>query len=119
MTAPDLSSLSNAGTRRRAPRVLGPFEGRRCGILSTDIRIYDLSRGGCLIQSYHDVQPGRSLTIDIELPYEGWVTLKAETLYSRPDYGFAVKFVEVSEETGAVLDRVVARLAAEAAQGGS
>jgi hypothetical protein len=79
-----------------------------------DIRILDLSAGGCLIDSLHDVLPGRRITLDIHLPDEGWITLKAETLYSRSDYGFGVKFVEVPDNVRGHLDRQIDRLVDDA-----
>ena len=96
--------------RRRSPRVAGPFDGRREGPLPVHIRIHDLSVGGCLIQSFHDEPGGRRLKLAIELPYEGWVTLQAETLYARVDYGFAVKWVDVPDETRVKLERVINHL---------
>jgi hypothetical protein len=92
---------------RLDPRVPGPFEGRRVDLLSTPIRIHDLSRSGCLIQWYHEQTPGRRFTLEVELPEAGWVRLEAEPVYNRSDYGFAVKFVEVPTETMAKLDRVI------------
>ena len=96
-------------SRRRHARVPGPFEGRRGGLLPVSIRIHDLSVGGCLIESFHEQAVGRRMKIEIELPQEGWVTLQAEALYLRPDYGFAVRFVDVSDETRAKLERVIER----------
>lgn len=96
--------------RRRSPRVAGPFLGTRGGLLPVDIQIHDLSIGGCLIQSFHDEPGGRRIKLSIDLPYEGWVTLQAETLYMRVDYGFAVKWVDMPDDTRAKLEHVINRL---------
>ncbi len=98
---------------RRAPRVAGPFEGRRLGALELPLRIYDLSLGGCLIESYHEVTVGRRIDIEIELPVEGWITLQAEILYLREDFGFAVKFVTMDEQTRVKLARAVVHVLKE------
>ena len=74
------------------------------------IRIHDLSIGGCLIQCFHEEPVGRRVKIAVELPYEGWVTLDAEILYARRDYGYAVKWVDVPADIHAKLDRVIHRL---------
>lgn len=87
--------------------------GRRLGALTTDLHIHDLSIGGCLIESFHEVAPGRRLKLEIELPGEGWLALDAETLYNRTDYGFAVKFVDPPPSALAVLERVILRLKGE------
>lgn len=96
--------------RRRAPRVAGPFDGRRLGALSVALHIHDLSVGGCLIESYYEASVGRRIQVEIELPYAGWIRLHAEILYTRPDYGFAVKFVDVPDETLRKLEQVIDRL---------
>jgi hypothetical protein len=97
-------------SRRRYPRVLGPFDGKRGAVLPVAIRIHDLSVGGCLIQCFHEEPVGRRVKIAIELPYEAWVTLEAEILYARPDYGYAVKWVDLPPEMHAKLERVIDRL---------
>ncbi|MGH9201346.1 MAG: PilZ domain-containing protein [Vicinamibacterales bacterium] len=97
--------------RRAATRVAGPFDGRWVGALTLPLRIHDLSEGGCLIQAYHDQPPGQRFKLEIELPYEGWLSFEAETLYIRGGVGFAVKFIDVPSETQARLESVVHRLA--------
>jgi hypothetical protein len=92
---------------RLDPRVAGPFEGRRVDLLSTPLRIHDLSRSGCLIQWYHEQTPGRRFTLEVELPEVGWLRLEAEPVYNRSDYGFAVKFVDVPPETLTKLEQVI------------
>ena len=92
---------------RLDPRVAGAFEGRRVDLLSTPIRIHDLSRSGCLIQWYHEQTPGRRFTLEVELPDVGWLRLEAEPVYNRSDYGFAVKFVDVPPDVMATLDKVI------------
>jgi hypothetical protein len=92
---------------RLDPRVSGPFEGRRVDLLSTPIRIHDLSRSGCLIQWYHEQTPGRRFTLEVELPEVGWLRFEAEPVYNRSDYGFAVKFVDVPPDSLAKLDKVI------------
>jgi hypothetical protein len=95
------------GGRRRAPRVPGPFEGRRIGEPTVDIRIHALSVVGCLIQSAHEVPVGRHITVEIDLPYEGTVTLEAEIVNARRGHGFAVQFVNMTDEVRAVIERVI------------
>ena len=96
---------------RADQRVPGPFDGRWVGALTLPLRIHDLSEGGCLIQAYHDQAPGQRFTLEIELPYEGWISVEAETLYIRGGYGFAVKFIDIPSDTQEKLARVIHRLA--------
>lgn len=100
---------------REAIRVRGPFDGKWVADLTLPLRIHDLSIGGCLIEAHHPQSPGRRFTLEVELPLEGWISVEAETLYSRDDYGYAVRFVEMSDEVRARLDRVLRHLHPKAA----
>jgi hypothetical protein len=97
-------------TRRQHRRVPGPFTGKRGGFIPVAIHIHDLSTGGCLIQCFHEEALGKRITFHVELPYAGWVTLHAEVRDIRPEYGYAVEFVDMSEETRAILDDVIERV---------
>jgi hypothetical protein len=98
---------SPAKKTKRAPRINGPFQGRWRGALDFDLTVHDLSITGCLIESFHEVSTGRRMTLEIDLPDEGTISLVAESVYSRADFGFAVKFVELDPETRVKLARVV------------
>lgn len=112
------STVAHAGSgpagRRTDLRVAGPFEGRWVGALTVPVHIHDLSIGGCLIQAYHEQSPGRRFTLEIELPYHGWVSLEAESLYLREGYGFAAKFVEMADPVRDALESVIWRLLSKA-----
>jgi hypothetical protein len=98
--------------RRRHDRVTGPFDGQRVNALDTPVTIYDLSEGGCFVNSLHDQQSDVVITLKINLPYEGWIALRAVTLYRKPGFGFAVRFIDVSEESAARLKRSVEKIKA-------
>lgn len=97
-------------SRRGHHRVTGPFDGCRVGVLDTPLLIYDLSEGGCFVNSMYDTPVGQRLVLRISLPYEGIVTVDAETVYVRPGFGFAVRFVDVSDETRACLGSALDKL---------
>jgi len=94
-------------TAKRAPRINGPFQGRLRGAIDFDLTIHDLSITGCLIESVREISAGGQMTIEIDLPNEGTVSVVAESVYSRSDFGFAVKFVEMSPDTRVQLARAV------------
>lgn len=100
-------------SRRNELRVAGPFDARRIGPLPTPLRIHDLSAGGCLIECYYDVPVGKRMSLQIELPGEGWITLDAETVYLRDSFGFAVRFVNLSTANRARIERTIERLLIE------
>jgi hypothetical protein len=104
------SCASATDDRRQHERVNGPFDGRRLGDLDTPIRIYDLSEGGCFVNSMHEQQVGAIVVLEIELPYEGWITVTGQTLYRKPDFGYAVRFSGMSDEAALRLRRAVERL---------
>ncbi len=94
-----------AESRRVHTRVHGPFDGVRIGLLETPVQLYDLSRGGCFINSMHHQQPGIKLHLKIDLPHERWITVHAETLPRSNEFGYAVQFVKMSDECAERLER--------------
>jgi hypothetical protein len=62
------------------------------------------------VTSLYDGTPGEQLTLKIQLPSVGWITVDGETLYNRPDFGFAVRFTTMSEEARSAVVSVVESL---------
>ena len=93
---------------RRAPRIPGPFNGRRIGESTIELRVHGLSAVGCLIQSDRDIPVGRQVTMEIDLPYEeGTVRLDAEVVNTRPGYGFGVTFINLADEVREKIERLI------------
>lgn len=114
---PPAESAGADPSRRRHARVHGPFDGFRIGRLETPVRIYDLSQGGCFVNAMHQQRTETRMVLKIDLPAEGTISVKAEMVYVRPEFGFAVRFVEVDAETDARLKRTIDALSLE--QGGN
>jgi len=92
--------------KRRYVRVKGPFDGYHLGLPQTPVLIYDLNLGGGFV-NFADEQPkGASLVLRIVLPHEGGITVHAEAVY-RHQFGVAVRFVDVDDDTAARLVRTV------------
>lgn len=102
-----LDEQDDAANQRRHPRVPGPFDGYRVGIIETAIRIHDLSEGGCFVTALYDARPGATVELKIELPAEGCVRVTGEVLYNRPGFGFAVAFTDVQPHVRQVLASLV------------
>jgi PilZ domain-containing protein len=102
--------------RRRHDRIAGPFDGVRVGALETALSIFDLSLGGCFVNATHEQAPGVRFVMKIALPYVGLITLKVETLSQRSEFGFAVRFVDLNEETASRLDQALQQLRERALQ---
>jgi PilZ domain len=79
-------------------------------LIDTPAQIYDLSEGGCFVNSTQEQGEGREVMLEINLPGEGWITVKAETLYTRSGFGFGARFLEMDGETQAKLSREIHRL---------
>lgn len=97
--------------KRATPRIRGPFDGWRVSALETPVRIFDISIGGCFVNSVHRQEPGREVTLKIELPLEEPICVKAVTLDQRSELGYAVRFVEVEPADALRLERALTRLA--------
>ena len=95
---------------RQHPRVPGPFDGRRLGMLETPVRIYDLSEGGCFVTCLYNGVPGESAVLKIQLPHEGWIKVEGEAVYNRPGFGFALRFTKLTDHARAALASTVRRL---------
>ena len=101
-------------SKRRSPRVIGPFKARWCGALTVPLVIHDLSVGGGLILSANMALPNKVMTLEIELPNGEVITVQGEPLYLRKGVGFVVRFVNVPDATNMRLKRLVTELAASA-----
>jgi hypothetical protein len=99
--------------RRTSERVPGPFDAWRVGTLETPVRIFDISLGGCFVHAMHEQERGVVVLLKIQLPETGWLELKAETLYRRPGFGFAVRFIDTPPDTLERLARALDLLNAE------
>jgi hypothetical protein len=95
-----------ADGQRQHARVTGPFDGFRvASSIETPVRIYDLSEGGCFVTSMHAASAdGRPILLKVDLPTEGWLTIRGEVLYSKPPFGYAVRFTEMTDDTRARLE---------------
>ena len=98
-----------SGNSRRYVRVRGPFDGYHLGSARTPVLIYDLNLGGGFV-SFGQQQPHEAtLTLKIDLPRGGLITVNAETVY-RDTAGVAVRFVDVDRDTAARLVSTVEAL---------
>ena len=97
--------------RRRNVRIVGPFEGVRPGLVDLTLQIYDLSLGGCFVNSFHDApRPGQTFTIHIELPTGDTLMAKGVAAFVRPGFGYGVKFCELSEDNRIRLENTIKML---------
>ena len=91
--------------RRRNDRYAGPFDGYRVDIIEMPLSIFDLSRGGCFVNSSHEQEPGVTFTMKIDLPRVGWVTLRGGDAVRADRLRLRRAFVDVDEATAARLEQ--------------
>jgi hypothetical protein len=104
------SDEPRGANRRQHVRVPGPFDGCRISVLPIPVLIYDLSPGGCFVNSLNEQQPGIRVVLEIELPGEGRIKVTGETLYAKPDFGYAVRFVDMPPDLAARIEVSLRRL---------
>ena len=104
------SDERHGANRRQHVRVPGPFDGCRISVLPIPVLIYDLSPGGCFVNSLNEQQPGIRVVLEIELPGEGRIEVTGQTLYAKPDFGYAVRFVDMAPDLAARIDVALQRL---------
>jgi len=72
------------------------------------LRIYDLSVGGCFVNSIHQApNRGQVFSIQIELPTGEMLVAKGEMAFVRPGFGYGVKFCELNQENRTRLESAI------------
>ncbi|HVQ39184.1 MAG TPA: PilZ domain-containing protein [Pyrinomonadaceae bacterium] len=62
-----------------------------------NVRIADMSEGGCYIDTILEVTKGEILSLSIMMPDHEWLELEAVVAHHFPRLGFGVRFVNSSE----------------------
>jgi len=97
--------------RGQFPRARGPFEGARLAMLDIEVRIYDLSAGGCFVDSMVEARAGESVRLRIDLPDAGPIQVSGRVVPSTRTLGYAVRFSAYEGDAREQLEQTVARLA--------
>ena len=79
---------------------------------TVQVRIHDLSLGGCLIEAPFSVPIGRRITLRLDLPDDEWFSLRGETVRIPAPTTFAVKFIDLDETTENRLRQAIDHLVA-------
>jgi hypothetical protein len=96
--------IRSAYSTRRYVRVRGPFDADHLDVSMTPVLIYDLNLGGGFVKFSEERPTAATLTLKIDLPIEGPITVNAEAVY-RDVTGVAVRFVHMDGPTTARLAR--------------
>jgi PilZ domain-containing protein len=93
--------------QRAHRRIRGPFEAVRVGLLEFKLRLYDLSSGGCLIDSVTHVTTECPIRLRISLPDGHTVTVRGQVVLPPRDIGYAVRFVDVDARTRELIENAL------------
>jgi hypothetical protein len=102
--------------RRVHRRVRGPFDGVRMGLLEFDVSIYDLSAGGCLVDSRTEIRSEHPIRLRIELPTGNSVTVRGLVTVPPRDVGYAVRFVDLDEPARHAIEQALEYVQLERSQ---
>jgi hypothetical protein len=94
--------------RRGHGRIRGPFDAVRLDLLETTLRIYDLSMGGCLIESLSEVTGEHPIRLRIALPDGHSVTVRGRVMLPPRDIGYAVRFIDLDAATRDRIEQALA-----------
>ena len=92
-------------TKRRFPRVHGPFFGYY-ETPQTPVLVYDLNLGGGFVNFGGQHNAAVTFGLGVALPNEGVITVHAVTVY-RNESGVAVRFIDMDGDTIGRLARTV------------
>jgi hypothetical protein len=85
--------------QRKSERVQIPLEMRWEGLSGRHTaRIYDISMGGCYIESRGQVVVGERVSFMIQLPTGRWLPLRGEVRHIEQHMGFGLRLLDASEQ---------------------
>jgi len=95
---------------RTKPRFEVSLTARFYGIAAQrEIRISDLSEGGCYVDSIAEVSLGESLMIRILVSEREWLGLKIVVAHLSQNLGFGARFIDLNEESRSKIRSLIQR----------
>jgi hypothetical protein len=92
----------------RVRQIAGPLEGYRLGASDIPVRIFDLTRDGCVVEMSVESPSGTDIRLQIDLPGEGWTVIRGDTIHIAGHDTLAVTFTELDENTHNRIGRAIA-----------
>jgi hypothetical protein len=99
------------------PRLRGPLEGYRLGTTDIPVRIFDLTRDGCLVEMSVGTLSGNDIRLQIDLPGVGWTVVHCQTLHIAGHNALAVQFTRLDEDTRSRIGQAIDRQPDRPAEG--
>src|SRR5215510_13540771 len=74
---------------------------------SHEVRVDDVSLGGCFVNTYGRVELGEQVELEIKLPSGQWLPLRGHVASYQPGVGFGVSFDSLSQKEAASLRELI------------
>ena len=72
-----------------------------------EVRVDDVSLGGCFVNTYGKVELGEQVEIQIMLPSGQWLPLRGQVASYQPGVGFGMSFDTLSQKEAASLRELI------------
>jgi PilZ domain-containing protein len=72
-----------------------------------EVRVDDVSLGGCFVNTYGRVELGEQVELQIQLPSGNWLPLRGHVASYQPGVGFGVSFDTLSQKEAASLKELI------------
>ena len=72
-----------------------------------EVRVDDVSLGGCFVNTYGKVELGEQVDLQIQLPSGQWLPLRGRVASYQPGVGFGMSFDVLSQKETAALKELI------------
>ena len=93
---------------RRTREAAGPFEGYVLGAIDFPARVRHLSLDGCLVEMSYGAIGRHDVTLQIDLPVDGWTVVQCELVHAAGRHAF-VKFTRMNEQARRRIEETIDR----------
>jgi hypothetical protein len=73
-----------------------------------EVRVDDVSLGGCFVNTYGKVELGEHVDLQIQLPSGSWLPVRGRVASYQPGVGFGMSFESLNQQEMATLKKLLA-----------
>jgi hypothetical protein len=77
------------------------------GTAKTNVRVSDISRGGCFFDTLFNVTEGDEIVFSVKGPDGDWMRLSGTVAYYFPRIGFGLRFLPLTDEQRNFVFRII------------